>query len=96
MLFHPVLRQPQAAGARPTCNSTVAMSFFVRSSLVISPPRRIISGSAVPGTIYADLSTGSPTVMRRLHAAFKDKGVHLLDSPVSGGTSMFVSRASRR
>src|SRR5215510_8205187 len=40
---------------------------------------------AVPGTIYADLSTGSPTVMRRLHAAFKDKGVHVLDAPVSGG-----------
>jgi len=44
----------------------------------------IIHG-AVPGTIYADLSTGSPTVMRRLHAAFKDKGVHVLDAPVSGG-----------
>jgi 3-hydroxyisobutyrate dehydrogenase len=24
-------------------------------------------------------------VMRRLHAVFKDKGIHLLDSPVSGG-----------
>jgi 3-hydroxyisobutyrate dehydrogenase len=47
-------------------------------------PDGIIHG-AVAGTIYADLSTGSPTVMRRLHAAFKDKGVHLLDAPVSGG-----------
>jgi 3-hydroxyisobutyrate dehydrogenase len=44
----------------------------------------IIHG-AVAGTVYADLSTGSPMVMRRLHAAFKDKGVHLLDAPVSGG-----------
>jgi 3-hydroxyisobutyrate dehydrogenase len=44
----------------------------------------IIHG-AVAGTIYADLSTGSPTVMRKLHAAFKDKGVHVLDAPVSGG-----------
>jgi 3-hydroxyisobutyrate dehydrogenase-like beta-hydroxyacid dehydrogenase len=44
----------------------------------------IIHG-AVAGTIYADLSTGSPTMMRRLHAAFKAKGVHVLDSPVSGG-----------
>jgi len=44
----------------------------------------IIHG-AVAGTIYADLSTGSPTVMRKLHAAFKAKGVHVLDSPVSGG-----------
>lgn len=41
--------------------------------------------SAMPGIIYADLSTGSPTVMRKLHAAFKPKGVHVLDAPVSGG-----------
>jgi 3-hydroxyisobutyrate dehydrogenase len=47
-------------------------------------PGGIIHG-AVPGTIYADLSTGSPTVMRRIHAAFKEKGVHVLDAPVSGG-----------
>ena len=47
-------------------------------------PEGIIHG-AVAGTIYADLSTGSPTVMRKLHAAFKDKGVQVLDAPVSGG-----------
>jgi 3-hydroxyisobutyrate dehydrogenase len=47
-------------------------------------PDGIIQG-AVAGTVYADLSTGSPVVMRRLHAAFKDKGVHVLDAPVSGG-----------
>jgi len=47
-------------------------------------PDGIIQG-AVAGSVYADLSTGSPTVMRKLHAAFKDKGVHVLDAPVSGG-----------
>ena len=47
-------------------------------------PDGIIHG-AVPGMVYADLSTGSPTVMRKLYAAFKDKGVHVLDAPVSGG-----------
>jgi 3-hydroxyisobutyrate dehydrogenase len=40
---------------------------------------------AIAGTIYADLSTGSPTVMRKLYAAFKDRAVHVLDAPVSGG-----------
>jgi 3-hydroxyisobutyrate dehydrogenase-like beta-hydroxyacid dehydrogenase len=44
----------------------------------------IIHG-AVAGTVYADLSTNSPTVMRKLHAAFKEKGIHVLDAPVSGG-----------
>ena len=47
-------------------------------------PGGILEG-AVAGTIYADLSTGSPTVMRKIHAAFKAKGVHVLDAPVSGG-----------
>jgi len=47
-------------------------------------PGGIIHG-AVAGTVYADLSTNSPTVMRKIHAAFKEKGVHVLDAPVSGG-----------
>ena len=41
--------------------------------------------AAQPGSVFADLSTNSPTVMRKIHAAFKEKGVHVLDSPVSGG-----------
>jgi len=32
-----------------------------------------------------DLSTNSPTVIRRLHGLFAEKGALLLDSPVSGG-----------
>ena len=47
-------------------------------------PNGIIHG-AVAGTIFADLSTNSPTVMRKLYTAFKAKGVHVLDAPVSGG-----------
>ena len=37
------------------------------------------------GKAYFDLSTNSPTVVRRLHAIFKARGVDMLDSPVSGG-----------
>jgi 3-hydroxyisobutyrate dehydrogenase-like beta-hydroxyacid dehydrogenase len=40
---------------------------------------------ARPGTAYFDLSTNSPTVMRRIHAALADHGVSVLDAPVSGG-----------
>jgi len=32
-----------------------------------------------------DLSTNSPTTVRRIHAAFAERGVHMLDAPVSGG-----------
>jgi 3-hydroxyisobutyrate dehydrogenase len=44
----------------------------------------LLSGLA-PGKVHFDLSTNSPTVVRRLHAAFLERGVHLLDAPVSGG-----------
>ena len=37
------------------------------------------------GTAYFDLSTNSPTVVRRICAAFAERGVHMLDAPVSGG-----------
>jgi 3-hydroxyisobutyrate dehydrogenase len=36
-------------------------------------------------TVYVDLSTNSPTLVRRLHARFEERGVHMLDAPVSGG-----------
>jgi 3-hydroxyisobutyrate dehydrogenase len=38
-----------------------------------------------PGQAYFDLSTNSPTVMRRIHAAFAARGIPVLDAPVSGG-----------
>ena len=44
----------------------------------------ILSGMT-PGKAYFDLSTNSPTLIRRLHGIFAARGVHLLDSPVSGG-----------
>jgi 3-hydroxyisobutyrate dehydrogenase len=37
------------------------------------------------GKAYFDLSTNSPTVVRRIHALFAERGVHMLDAPVSGG-----------
>ncbi len=39
------------------------------------------------GAAYFDLSTNSPTVVRRLHPQFAAQGKHLLDAPVSGGPS---------
>ena len=38
-----------------------------------------------PGSVWCDLSTNSPTLMRRLHGIFAEKGIHVLDTPVSGG-----------
>jgi 3-hydroxyisobutyrate dehydrogenase len=45
-----------------------------------------------PGTTWFDLSTNSPTVIRRLHAEFATKNIALLDAPVSGGPTGAKSR----
>jgi len=37
------------------------------------------------GAAFFDLSTNSPTLVRKLHADFAARGVHMLDAPVSGG-----------
>ena len=38
-----------------------------------------------PGSAYFDLSTNSPTLLRELDGTFAQRGVHVFDSPVSGG-----------
>jgi 3-hydroxyisobutyrate dehydrogenase len=45
-----------------------------------------------PGTAWFDLSTNSPTLVRRLHQRFSANGVAMLDSPVSGGPAGAKSR----
>ena len=44
----------------------------------------LLAGMSKDGA-YFDLSTNSPTVVRRIAAIFAEKGVHMLDAPVSGG-----------
>ena len=38
-----------------------------------------------PGRLIADMSTIAPQAARRMHAALQERGVALLDAPVSGG-----------
>jgi 3-hydroxyisobutyrate dehydrogenase-like beta-hydroxyacid dehydrogenase len=38
-----------------------------------------------PGAAFFDLSTNAPALVRRLHAIFAERGMHMLDAPVSGG-----------
>ena len=38
-----------------------------------------------PGSIYVDLSSSRPTLIRELEPIFRQKGCHVLDAPVSGG-----------
>src|ERR1700733_15148762 len=54
-------------------------------------PDGLIAGIK-PGAAYFDLSTNSPSVVKKLHAAFAAKGAHMLDAPVSGGPAGGASR----
>jgi 3-hydroxyisobutyrate dehydrogenase len=45
-----------------------------------------------PGAAWFDLSTNAPSVVKKLSAAFAEKGAHMLDAPVSGGPAGAASR----
>src|SRR5258707_13457328 len=47
-------------------------------------PDGLIAGIR-PGAAYFDLSTNSPRVVKAVHAAFAEKGAHMLDAPATGG-----------
>src|SRR5262249_46461309 len=40
---------------------------------------------AQSGSLYVDLSTSSPTLIRRIHQVLGERGVRVADAPVSGG-----------
>jgi 3-hydroxyisobutyrate dehydrogenase-like beta-hydroxyacid dehydrogenase len=44
----------------------------------------ILEGAA-KGTLYVDLSTNSATLIRKIHGICAERGVDVLDAPVSGG-----------
>ena len=47
-------------------------------------PDGLLSGIR-PGATFFDLTTNAPATVRKVHAAFAEKGAHALDAPVSGG-----------
>ncbi len=38
-----------------------------------------------PGSVFIDLSTNSPSLVRHMYDLFEAKGAHMMDAPVSGG-----------
>jgi 3-hydroxyisobutyrate dehydrogenase len=49
-------------------------------------PNGLIEGMR-PDTAFYDMSTNSVATVRKIHAAFAEKNLYMLDSPVSGGPS---------
>jgi 3-hydroxyisobutyrate dehydrogenase len=83
-----------AAGASwaSTPAELAAASDIVFTSLPAPPdveavalgPNALIEGMR-KGAAYFDLSTNAPSLIRRLHARFAERGIAMLDAPVSGG-----------
>jgi 3-hydroxyisobutyrate dehydrogenase len=44
------------------------------------------------GSVWVDTSTSRPTLIRRLEPRFREKGLHVLDAPVSGGKTGAATR----
>jgi 3-hydroxyisobutyrate dehydrogenase-like beta-hydroxyacid dehydrogenase len=44
-----------------------------------------IAESAKPGAVYIDLSTNAPATARRVNEGMREKGIQMLEAPVSGG-----------
>ena len=51
---------------------------------VLLGPNGVING-AKPGTIVIDMSTISPIKTREMASRFRERGIKMLDAPVSGG-----------
>ena len=90
-------RPPHAAAAlrraRSPCEVAEASDIVLASlpsneasELVALGHDGILEGAA-EGDIYVELSTISPTVVHSIAHKTTEKGVHLLDAPVSGGTA---------
>ena len=52
---------------------------------VILGARGVLAG-AKAGSLVIDMSTISPSVTRKIAARLQEKGVHMLDAPISGGS----------
>jgi 3-hydroxyisobutyrate dehydrogenase-like beta-hydroxyacid dehydrogenase len=48
-------------------------------------------GGMKPGAIFVDHTTASAAVARELHAAARERGLHFVDAPVSGGQAGAVN-----
>jgi 3-hydroxyisobutyrate dehydrogenase len=98
MVVHDARRQAAekicAAGARwaDTPKQVAAESEIVFTSLPGPPQFEAVAkgdngllAGLQKGQPHFDLSTNSPTVIRAIEPLYRERGAHLLDSPVSGG-----------
>src|SRR5690242_13245481 len=87
--------EPHLAGGAKWADSAAALAREAEVVFTSLPGPREVEAVALgegglidamkPGSLYIDLSTNSPTVVRQVHARLKARGIRMLDAPVSGG-----------
>jgi 2-hydroxy-3-oxopropionate reductase len=84
----------EAASPRDVASNSEAVITVVGDSADVEQlalgENGILTG-AQPGLVHIDMSTISPDVTRRIAAANEEKGVEMLDAPVSGGEAGAVN-----
>jgi 3-hydroxyisobutyrate dehydrogenase-like beta-hydroxyacid dehydrogenase len=88
----------EALSALPNVHAATSVATAAREADVVftslpGPPEveSVVLGegglgeSMAAGTVYVDLSTNAPSMVRTLGPILKEKGVDMLDAPVSGG-----------
>lgn len=81
------VRRSSLSGKEVAAHSDVVITMLPNSPHVkeaILGPDGVLEG-ARPGTIIVDMSSIAPRVSQEICAAAKEKGVQMLDAPVSGG-----------
>ncbi|MEA4815288.1 MAG: NAD(P)-binding domain-containing protein [Lachnospiraceae bacterium] len=68
-------------------NECDVVFFSLPTNKIVIENLEIAEKLAKPGTIVADMSSSAPSFIKPAYEKLKAKGVHLLDSPVSGGQS---------
>ena len=62
---------------------TCLPNLYVIEEVVLGPDG-VLAGMR-PGQALFETSTSTPELIKRLHAAFAERGAHMLDAPISGG-----------
>lgn len=93
-LNKPAIEELKALGAETgTSSSDIASKCEVIITMLPNSPqvKEVVLGEggviegAKPGTVVIDMSSIAPLASREIYAALEEKGVDLLDAPVSGG-----------
>ncbi len=86
----PLLKMGASGAASPkevAAKSEVVITMLRSNEVVreaLAGAEGVFSG-AKPGTIIIDMSSSSPTMIKELHAQAVERGLCMLDAPVSGG-----------